>query len=632
MQDAVANRYPYYARVPKERRANLLWRLAVCRRAMHDAEFRADIVQMCADDPLFFINGFCWGYDPREEKARVLPFILRPKQEQAVCEIKERWGKKKMVILKSRSQGASYILLFLERHSWLFDPMFTCGLISRDEASVDERDDASSLMGKLDFIMERLPCWIRPEEEDRIALKYTNLDNRAITRGYAANKNAGRSGRTTVFIKDESAFFDKGTDYEVDNSIEYVTNCQIDISTPNGDVGSFADKCLRDSEIHKIILDWKDNPSENRGLYQVDNNGQVQVIDPQNNPLPPGYWEQMPAIHQRLETRGFTIAGTTRSPWYNAKCLDSNPVRIAQELDMSFGRSAEKAFERKTIDTLLERHGREPLQIGYVQVVDGEARFRATRGGTCKLWSVLGGPHERPPKRAYGAGADVAFGTGGDNSSNSVLIVGDLHTGEQVFEFASPAMRIPEFARLCVAVCKWFWNATLNWDSNGGAGGIFTQEVLDRLEYFNVTYSEAAHSGKARTPAKKPGTYRHDDESKAAYLTEAIEDALADRNVLRSKLTINEFGEFGFKLGRITHLKADRTLSEGAKGKAHGDRATAAAMWNIVRRQLAGMLDPVPDKPPDEDGPLVEVPWSCMANRLIAYDRRVALEKTGRRW
>ena len=62
--------------VPKTLRANLKWRKAIYRRIKDDPAFAEVIWEACARDPLFFINGFCWTYDPRRKPFSKLPFIL----------------------------------------------------------------------------------------------------------------------------------------------------------------------------------------------------------------------------------------------------------------------------------------------------------------------------------------------------------------------------------------------------------------------------------------------------------------------------------------------------------------------------------------------------------------------------
>jgi hypothetical protein len=611
---------PYYRHVPTQRRANLQWRLAVCNRAMADAEFRAAIRQMCAEDPLFYINGFGLVFEPRNvDRSKVVPFIQRPKQIENALTMVACWGKKDLTAIKSRGEGFTWQVLWLIDHSWRFQELFTAGLISKDEDAVDTKGDMSTLMPKLDWLDKRLPGWLQVKRE-RTDLKIINKDNGSTIIGYSATGDAGRSGRTQVFFKDERAAFPKTADQNLENSLQHVTNCQIDGSTPQGDIGVFYEKA-HDPEMIKIYYDWKDNPERNRGLYDV-KDGEVVEVNPQKNPLWPEQREELADIHRRLELRGFKIEGTRRSPWYNEQCLRSTPVSIAQELDMSFGKSMEKAFSRDTIELLVDRHAKSPVQVGRIKVADDlTASFQAINGGIAKLWCPLGGPDQRPPRRHYCAGVDVATGSGGSWASNSVIVVLDAATGDQVFELATPALRVPDFARMCVAICRWFHDAALLYDA-AGPGIIFGKDVIERWGYANVIWSPTLETGPNRTPGKSPGWHRHDDESKFAYLSDCIEDALSDRLIIKSESTLREFGEFGWKNSKITHLKADRTQSEGSKGKLHGDRAIACSMANLVRRELEGSVEPTPEKPPGPNDPLRAVDWACPANRILAHQRQ----------
>lgn len=635
----MSDRFPYYDLVPKDRAKNLRFRIAVRERCLVDADYRAAIKQMCEQDVLLWMQLFCFVFEPRKEKGRknkprILPFILWPHQEENGKIAEQLWGVEDFMAEKSRAEGVSWYFLNRGLYSWLHEPLFVMGLISKDVDSVDKKGDLNALMPKLDWQLTKLPYWMLGRFNPRNDRTYTdhklvNPNNGAIIVGYSATGDAASGGRTTVFFKDERAKFPREVDQDLEDSLQHVTNCQIDVSTPKGDSGVFYDKA-HDGTTVKLIYDWKDNPTKNQGLYRVED-GEIIVVDPDNNPLPPGYLEQLPTIHAQLEKKGFAVEGTTRSPWYNRECLRSGkPVSVAQELDRSYGRSEESPFDKGKIEKFAVILCREPLLRGIIKVNDQiEATFQPTANGQAKLWCPLSGATLSPPKRAYGAGVDIGFGTGGDNTSNSVLIVGDLATGEQVFEFVSYSMLLPDFVRMVVAVCKWFYGATLNWDSNGGAGGTMTK-YLERYDYWNIHYTEAVESGRDRNPAKKAGTWNHTDEAKAVYLGETLEDVFTKDLVPRSLLTLMEFCQYGFKNGVIVHKRAQRTKSEGSKGKAHGDSATGLAMFNIVRRYMAGTLEPTPERPPTGDWRTApDVTWSCPAMRLKANLRRNDRSRTG---
>ena len=53
--------------VPKGYVENLKWRREVLRMARASEADRLALRKMCSEDILFFVNGFCWTYDPRLE-------------------------------------------------------------------------------------------------------------------------------------------------------------------------------------------------------------------------------------------------------------------------------------------------------------------------------------------------------------------------------------------------------------------------------------------------------------------------------------------------------------------------------------------------------------------------------------
>lgn len=59
-----------------------------------------------------------------------------------------------------------------------------------------------------------------------------NPENGAVIVGEAGD-NIGRGNRTSIYFKDESAFYEHPD--TIDAALSQTSNCKIDISTPNGD-------------------------------------------------------------------------------------------------------------------------------------------------------------------------------------------------------------------------------------------------------------------------------------------------------------------------------------------------------------------------------------------------------------
>ena len=97
-------------RIPKDVKGNLRWRAAAHRRASEDPDYADVLRDACSRDPLFFINGFGYTYDPRRQPFPKLPFILYPFQEEAVMEVAQAVGSYDLLAEKSRDMGASWMI------------------------------------------------------------------------------------------------------------------------------------------------------------------------------------------------------------------------------------------------------------------------------------------------------------------------------------------------------------------------------------------------------------------------------------------------------------------------------------------------------------------------------------------
>ena len=78
------------------------WHYLTSEEAPNYIENRAIATRLCSEDPLFFINNFCYTYDPRGKKQpeKHLPFILYRLQEDAIIYIITTINKTYGIILK----------------------------------------------------------------------------------------------------------------------------------------------------------------------------------------------------------------------------------------------------------------------------------------------------------------------------------------------------------------------------------------------------------------------------------------------------------------------------------------------------------------------------------------------------
>jgi hypothetical protein len=356
------------------------------------------------------------------------------------------------------------------------------------------------------------------------------------------------------------------------------------VSTFKGNSGAYFDAMRGASSLQKVVLDWKDNPTRNKGLYVIQN-GKFRSIDQQNNPMDPDYPTQSRDLLEQLRNRGYRIENVPRSPWYDNECArtSATPASIAEELDRDPTRSGSPFFDPTLIEELM-RECIPPLITGDMDYTKQslEPVFKESPKGKFKLWCKLTEKRRPADDRDYVMGCDIAAGTGGALSSNSTLTVADRLSRMKVAEFATPAMPPHEFANLVIAVGKWFsgpngW-AYLIYESNGPTGAQFTKAIME-LKYPSVFHRED-ETKYGRKKSRKPGF--HNQGEPRGILYGRYHAALSEHtfiNLSRDSLKECLFYE-NQPGGGIEHVSAVKSMDPSGAGHNHGDRATADALCN----------------------------------------------------
>lgn len=224
-------------------------------------------------NPWDFISDWGVTFDPREMKSGrnpVLPFVLWDRQVDYLKWLHaRRQADERGLVEKSRDCGVSWLSVAYAGACWLFEPGFVARFGSRKEDLVDRRGDMDSLFEKAWFFLTAVPRIFRPDgfsAECRAHLRIVNPDNGAALIGEAGD-NIGRGGRSTIAFVDEAAFVERQE--LVDAALSQTTNCQIDISTPNGSGNAFYEKRQRyDGTERVFIFDWRDDPRKDNAWYQ----------------------------------------------------------------------------------------------------------------------------------------------------------------------------------------------------------------------------------------------------------------------------------------------------------------------------------------------------------------------------
>jgi hypothetical protein len=214
-----------------------------------------------------------WGYtnDPRlisEGKNPVVAFRLFPKQREMIEWLIGCWRDSKPgLVVKSRDVGASWVAMALLCTLCIYRHGFAAGVGSAIEINIDRSGDPDTLFYKVRSFMEHLP----PEFNAGYDQDRTSADKRvsfpltgsSIT-GRAGDQ-AGRGGRTAIYIVDESAHFEHPK--IVDKNLSANTRCRIDMSSVNGMANSFHTRA-HNPAIRRFDFTWRDDPRKNQAWYE----------------------------------------------------------------------------------------------------------------------------------------------------------------------------------------------------------------------------------------------------------------------------------------------------------------------------------------------------------------------------
>jgi hypothetical protein len=560
--------------VPKGYVENLKWRREVLRMARASEADRLALRKMCSEDILFFVNGFCWTYDPRLETPSV-PFITYGFQDEVFLELDECVGRRDICIKKSRDMGASWMLCTLFEWRWHFKDGQSFLLVSRNEEYVDKPGNSKCLFWKIDYLLRNMPGWLLPRYT-RTHLRLTNDDNGSAIDGESTTGDVARGDRRTAIGMDEFAAFDVDAGYKALASTRDATRSRIFNSTPDGVGNAFYDVAHSPS-MKQVVLHWTRHPVKADGLYVGDD-------------------------------------GKPRSPWYDEevrRCI--HPQEVAQELDIDFQGSDFQFFDPKEIDRLVMSHCRPPSFVGeleFDQSLTG-GRFVNQPGGKFRVWCGVDAAGQVPHDRGYVMGVDIAAGTG---SSNSVISVADRKTGEKVAEFATANMRPDELGRYAVAMARWFSDSSgtgayMIWEAPG-PGRNFGDVVIES-GYRNV-YWKTREESIAKNQQTVPGWWPVKD-AKRAVFGDYRRALLDGRFINRSKDAMSELREIVYTAnGSIEHSKATRTVDPTGARDNHGDRPTADALccYALARRAPASTSA-------DE-----AVPHGSLLHRRLELERR----------
>ena len=547
--------FPYYQALPKDPISLLRWRIYVRGRCLEDLEFRQAILQMCAKDCLFFIATFVCIHETRL-KPRLIPMRLWQDQADVTSWICGAVGQQDIVISKSRGIGMSWLIIAILFWIWYFMPTCDVAVVSKDDQSLDLVGRPATLMGKLDYIFEHLPEWMKHTPSGEKILKrthtqhrFTNTANGSSIIGFVPTDDKLRSGRFFCVLYDEFAFLDSD-EQRLMAAGQYVTYCRIFLSTFNGTGGMFH-RLAHDekSPLLRIKTFWWENEDRRRGMYRF-KSGRVEILDDRFD-FPDDY--------------NFIDDGLLRSPYFDFELSRAGASRQAtlEELNGVAAAATRKLFVPELMKTI-RIHNKAPLYRGKFDVDD--ARF--IEDMQCDEWRLWRAPEYKHGEIVIGIDPSSGIQSGAYGAMAGI----DVDTGEQVFTYAGHEAPI-DLARLAVAAGKFFAGrnvyAVISYESTGPVGGTLANE-LHRLNYPRIYMNE-----------KKKYGYQNSDKGETILheLGRAIRDG---ELVMYDEIIADELE--GFEYNRDQEL-------DWAGMDGHADRAISLAIaWNAAKTRRKALL------------------------------------------
>lgn len=216
-----------------------------------------------------FIEDWMMTNDPRIiGRSKYMPFLLFPKQREFIDWLYEKTQiQEDGLVEKTRDSGFTYMCGAFAICEWLFNAGSKVGFGSRKEMLVDRSGDPDSIFYKIRFMINTLPDEFLPDDFDEkkhfAFMRIMNPANGSAITGEAGD-NIGRGGRSSIYFKDESAFYERPKLIEA--ALSENTNVQIDISTVNGVGNPFFIK-RHSGKVDVFIFDWRDDPRKDQAWY-----------------------------------------------------------------------------------------------------------------------------------------------------------------------------------------------------------------------------------------------------------------------------------------------------------------------------------------------------------------------------
>lgn len=201
-----------------------------------------------------------------------LPFDLWDYQEELILWFEWLVSKGESgLVEKSRDMGYTWCFVWWVIYKYIVSESFSALLGSKKEAAVDN-GTISSIFGKLDYAIEKLPQWLKPKGYDRkkhrTRLKIVNPEHPNVyIVGDSQTADFGASERHTVVIPDETALWDTDPSGTISNT----TNTAIYGSSVRGEnlFKRIRDRLAARSSSLVRTLTWNLNPTHTQTWFKA---------------------------------------------------------------------------------------------------------------------------------------------------------------------------------------------------------------------------------------------------------------------------------------------------------------------------------------------------------------------------
>lgn len=602
----------HHLMVPRNLVGNLQFRLSLIEQCQNNPEKQAAMRLACSEDLRFYAGAWVWQFNPRKKDSgfgagpKVAPFIPWDFQEDAL--MKMLWHIERgedLVIEKSREMGASWMILIVFKWLTDFHKRHKFLMMSRSEEAV-ESEDPDSLFWKVDFMYQHEPRWLcgYTEEDKTSNIRrrkrfFGNNKTKSTLTGTASTGKAGVGGRASAMGIDEYSQIKE--DYEVLHRTSDTTDCRIFNFTHTG-TGTAAYEISQRVDMKKMVLHWTMHPEKNKGLYKYNlAEEKVEFFEYKLGKIVPAPRNlvHLPANYEFIidgKPTGGPFPGY-RSPWYDKQCLRKGSARaIAMDLDINAAASASQVFNELTIRSLRDAFCCEPYaryKLFHDTIAGKPIKLVRDEEGPLHLWCQIDGMG-RPPWGRYGAGCDLAVGTGCTNTCLSII---NADTCEKVLEFADPNMEGHEFTPLCAAILRLFYDALIAWEKQG-PGLIFGSRLMQKYGYINVwrerkelPFIEGFQVSDNPGWSAEPKSQR--------VVIEEYRTALEQRHLTnRSDLALAETLNFKYDAaGQPKHSGINSPEDPSGARENHGDRVIADALaWKMCQHLGIGQPELSPEE------------------------------------